>query len=82
MRRPILNHTLPGEAVYDRFLGSGTTLMAAEQNGRACYGSELDPKYVDVIIRRWQGFTGKKAMLDGDGRTFDEIAEERGEVAA
>jgi DNA modification methylase len=82
MRRPILNHTLPGEAVYDCFLGSGTTLIAAEQTGRACYGVELDPKYIDVIIRRWQMYTGKQAVLDGDGRTFDEIAEERGAVAA
>ena len=81
MRRPILNHTLPGEAVYDCFLGSGTTLIAAEETGRVCYGSELDPKYVDVICRRWQGYTGKQAVLDGDGRTFDEIAEERLGVA-
>lgn len=81
MRRPILNHTLPGEAVYDCFLGSGTTLIAAEQTGRVCYGSELDPKYVDVIVRRWQQFTGKQAVLEGDGRTFDEVACERTEVA-
>jgi hypothetical protein len=82
MRRPILNHTLPGEAVYDCFLGSGTTLIAAEQTGRACLGVELDPKYVDVICRRWQMYTGKQAVLDGDGRTFDEIAEERIGAAA
>jgi DNA modification methylase len=82
MRRPILNHTLPGEAVYDCFLGSGTTLIAAEQTGRVCYGVELDPKYVDVICRRWQLFTGKQAVLDGDGRKFDEIAEERRAVVA
>jgi DNA modification methylase len=82
MRRPILNHTLPGEAVYDCFLGSGTTLIAAEQTGRVCYGVELDPKYVDVIIRRWQQYTGKLAILDGDGRTFDEIAQGRTKVAA
>jgi DNA modification methylase len=81
MRKPIRNHTLPGEAVYDCFLGSGTTLLAAEQMGRVCYGCELDPKYVDVIIRRWQQYTGKQAVLDGDGRTFDEIAEERIGVA-
>lgn len=77
MRRPILNHTLPGEAVYDCFLGSGTTLIAAEQTGRVCYGVELDPKYVDVIIRRWQQYTGKQAVLEGDGRTFDALTEER-----
>jgi len=77
MRRPILNHTLPGESCYDPFLGSGTTLIAAEQTGRVCYGVELDPKYVDVIIRRWQQYTGKRAVLDGDGRTFYEVSEER-----
>jgi DNA modification methylase len=82
MRRPILNHTLPGESCYDPFLGSGTTLIAAEQTGRVCYGVELDPKYVDVIIRRWQQYTGKQAVLDGDGRTFEEIAEERVGAAA
>jgi DNA modification methylase len=82
MRRPILNHTLPGEPLYDCFLGSGTTLIAAEQTGRVCYGVELDPKYIDVIIRRWQQYTGKRAVLDGDGRTFDEIAEERIGAAA
>jgi DNA modification methylase len=81
MRKPILNHTLPGEAVYDCFLGSGTTLIAAEQTKRVCYGVEFDPKYVDVIVRRWQQFTGKNAILDGDGRTFDELAEERRGVA-
>jgi DNA modification methylase len=82
MRRPILNHTLPGEPLYDCFLGSGTTLIAAEQTGRVCFGVELDPKYIDVIVRRWQQYTGKQAVLDGDGRTFDEIAEERIGAAA
>ena len=77
MRRPILNHTKRGEAVYDAFLGSGTTLMAAELTERVCIGMELDPKYVDVIIQRWQGFTGKKAVLDGAGLGFEEIAAER-----
>jgi DNA modification methylase len=81
MRRPLLNHTLPGEIVYDPFLGSGTTLIAAEQLVRICYGCELDPKYCDVIVRRWQSFTGKQATLTGDGRSFDEIAEERIGVA-
>lgn len=76
MRKPILNHSLPGEAIYDCFLGSGTTLIAAEQTGRVCYGVELDAKYVDVIVRRWQQYTGKRAVLE-DGRPFDEITEER-----
>jgi len=78
MRRPILNHLRRGELVYEPFLGSGTTLAAAELTERVCYGIELDPKYVDVVIQRWQQLTGKKAALDGDARTFDEIAQERG----
>ena len=77
MRRPILNHTKRGEGVYDPFLGSGTTLATAELAERVCYGIELDAKYVDVIVQRWQGLSGKKATLDGDGRTFEEVAEER-----
>ena len=77
MRKPILNHTLPGEAIYDCFLGSGTTLIAAEQSGRVCYGMEIDPKYVDVIVRRWQQYTGKQAKLDSTGHTFETLAEYR-----
>jgi DNA modification methylase len=77
MRRPILNHTKRGELVYEPFLGSGTTLAAAEMTDRVCYGMELDPKYVDVVVQRWQTLSGKQAILDGDGRTFEEIAEER-----
>lgn len=77
IRRPILNHTRRGEVMYDPFLGSGTTLAAAESTGRVCYGLEIDPKYVDVIVTRWEGFTGKKATLEGDGRTFEEVAQER-----
>jgi|SRR5579859_2564113 len=77
MRRPILNHTKRHEVVYDCFLGSGTVLAAAEVTGRVCYGMELEPKYVDVIIKRWQSLSGKQAILDGDGRSFDEIAAER-----
>jgi len=59
--------------VYEPFLGSGTTLAAAELTGRVCYGLGLDPKYADVVVERWQGLTGKKATLEGDGRTFDAI---------
>jgi DNA modification methylase len=81
MRRPILNHTKRGELVYEPFLGSGTTLAAAELTERVCYGIELDPKYVDVEIQRWQTLASKEATLDGDGRTFAEIAQER-KVAA
>jgi len=82
MRKPILNHTKPGEIVYDPFLGSGTTLAAAETTGRVCCGLELDPKYVDVVVERWQALTGKKATLEGDGRTFDAIARDRVRLAA
>jgi DNA modification methylase len=82
MRRPILNHTKRGELVYDPFLGSGTTLAAAEATQRVCCGLELDPKYADVVIQRWQASSGKKATLEGDGRTFDDIAQDRVRKAA
>jgi DNA modification methylase len=77
MRRPMQNNSDPGQAIYDPFLGSGTTLIAAETIGRVCIGMELEPRYVDVAVRRWQAFTGKSACLDGDGRSFDVIAVER-----
>jgi DNA modification methylase len=77
MRRPILNHTRRGELVYDPFLGSGTTLAAAQLTERICYGMELDPQYVDVVVGRWQALSGEQAYLDGDGRTFADVAEER-----
>jgi DNA modification methylase len=82
MRRPILNHTKRGELVYDPFLGSGTTLAAAEATQRVCCGVELDPKYADVVIQRWQALSGKQATLEGDGRTFDVIAQDRVRRAA
>jgi len=77
MRRPILNHTKRGELVYEPFLGSGTTLAAAELTQRTCLGIELDPKYVDVVVQRWQQLTSREAGLDGDGRTFQQIKSER-----
>jgi DNA modification methylase len=76
-RRPILNHTERGDVVYDPFLGSGTTLIAAELTGRICYGIEIVPKYVDLAVCRWQSLTGRSATLEGDGRSFDEIKAER-----
>jgi DNA modification methylase len=82
MRRPLLNHTKRGEACYEPFLGSGTCLAAAEITERVCWGIELDPKYVDVVVKRWQGLTGGKATLDGDGRTFDQVAQERHQETA
>ena len=62
MRRPLLNHTVKGDAVYDPFLGSGTTLIACETEGRRCYGLEIEPRYCDLIAARWEKFTGKKAV--------------------
>ena len=78
MKRPIENNSSPGQAVYEPFSGSGTTIIAAEMTGRSCHAIELNPAYVDVAIRRWQEFTGEEAVLDGDGRTFAEIEVERG----
>ena len=68
------NNTKGGDIVLDSFAGSGTTVIAAEMNGRVAHLMELDPRYCDVIIKRWQDFSGKAATLEGDGRTFDEIA--------
>jgi DNA modification methylase len=73
----ILDVTAPDDIVLDSFLGSGTTMTAAAATGRRGYGLELDPKYVDVIIRRVTEKTGLAARLE-DGRTFDEVAAERG----
>ncbi len=70
----MLKNTKGGDIVLDIFGGSGTTMIAAEKNGRVARLMELDPKYVDVIVRRWQEFTGKKATLEADGRAFDEVA--------
>ena len=75
MQRPILNNTRRGEIVYDPFLGSGTTLVAAEGSGRFCYAMELDPRYVDLSVRRWQQLTGRVAIREADGLTFDETSE-------
>lgn len=68
----MLNNTKGGDIVLDSFGGSGTTLIAAEKNGRIARLMELDPKYVDVIIKRWQDFTGKRAILESTGKAFGE----------
>lgn len=73
MKRPIENNSVEGEFVYDPFSGSGTTFIAAERTKRRCLGVELNPHYCDAIIRRWQQETGKKAILSGDGASFDEL---------
>ena len=73
----ILDVTRRGDIVLDPFLGSGATLMAAERTGRKAFGIELDPLYVDVIVRRWQTYTGAEARLAETGETFDAIAKRR-----
>jgi DNA modification methylase len=78
MKRPIENNSSPGQAVYEPFSGSGTTIIAAEQTGRACYAIELNPAYVDVAIKRWQAFTGQQATLEATGQTYDALQAERG----
>jgi DNA modification methylase len=82
MRRPILNNSNPGQVVYDPFLGSGTSIIAAETTSRICYGLEINPCYCDLIVKRWQQFTGRVATLDSDGRTFAQVAETREAVRA
>jgi len=73
MKRPIENNSSPGQAVYEPFSGSGTTIIAAETTGRACHAIELNPVYVDVAVRRWQEFTGQHAKLERTGETFAEV---------
>jgi len=77
MQRPIENNSSPGQAVYEPFSGSGTTIIAAEMTGRACHAIELSPAYVDVAVLRWQAFAGGVATLEGDGRTFEQVASAR-----
>ena len=77
MRRPIANNSSAGQAVYDPFVGSGTTIIAGEMTGRCVYGLELNPAYVDVAVIRWQSFTGKTAILEATGETFETTASTR-----
>jgi DNA modification methylase len=74
MRRPILNNSSVGDPVYEPFLGSGTTLIAAASTDRICFGIEIDSVFVDVAIRRWQAFTGQRATRQRDGASFDDVA--------
>jgi len=73
----LLNNTKGGDLCLDLFGGSGTTLIACEKNGRYARLMELDPKYCDVIVRRWQAFTGKQATLESSGATFEQVAADR-----
>src|SRR5579863_2037283 len=77
VERALLNSSKAGDIVADLFGGSGSTLIGCERRGRKARLLEIDPKYADCIVRRYQEYTGEKATLDADGRTFDEIALER-----
>ena len=77
MERSIRNHGSTDDAVYDPFLGSGTTVIAAERRGRQCFGMDIDPAYVDVAVERWQLFTGKTATLESSGKSFNELKAKR-----
>lgn len=74
MKRPIENNSSPGQAVYEPFSGSGTTIIAGEMTGRSIHAIELSPTYVDVAVKRWQDFTGLQAIHEATGKTFDEMA--------
>jgi DNA modification methylase len=82
VERAIRNSSKSRDIVLDPFGGSGSTLIAREKTGRQARLIELDPKYVDTIILRWQSYNGGAAVLDGDGRSFEEIAAGREAAAA
>ncbi len=77
MKRPIENNSSPGQAVYEPFSGSGTTIIAGEMTGRSVYAVELNPAYVDVAVKRWQEYTGQQAILEGENKTFAEVQKQR-----
>ena len=81
VERAIRNSSRPGDVVLDPFGGSGTTLIAAEKAGRVARLIELDPKYVDVIVRRWQDWTGRQATREADGLAFDQAASDSSAIA-
>jgi DNA modification methylase len=80
--RALMNSSKSGDIVVDLFGGSGSTLIACERRNRRARLMEIDPKYADCIVRRWQEYSGQKATLEGDGRSFEEIARERQKTAA
>jgi DNA modification methylase len=82
IERALVNSSKAGDIVADLFGGSGSTLIGCERRGRKARLMEIDPKYVDCIVRRWQDHIGQQATLDGDGRTFNTVAAERQRVAA
>jgi len=74
MKRPIENNSSPGQAVYEPFSGSGTTIIAGEMTGRCIHAIELNPAYVDVAVKRWQDFTGQQAIHETSSKTFNELS--------
>ena len=82
MEHALRNSSRRGDLVLDVFCGSGSTLIASEKAARRAALMELEPRYVDVIIRRWEAYTHREACLDGDGRSFAAIATERARKAA
>lgn len=82
MARPIRNNSSPGQAIYEPFCGSGTTLIACEIEGRVCHALEIEPKYVDVIIQRWQKTFGGEAVRERDGLRYNEIGFEKAPLAS
>jgi DNA modification methylase len=82
VERALVNSSRKGDVVVDIFAGSGSTLIACERSGRRAHLMEIEPKYCDVVIRRWQEFTGGKTVLEGDGRAFEELRDERQRVPA
>jgi DNA modification methylase len=81
IERALLNSSKAGDVVADLFGGSSSTLIACERRNRKARLIEIDPKYADCIVRRYQEYTGKQAVLEGDGRTFDDIAQKQGKEA-
>ena len=82
IERALLNSSKTGDIVADPFGGSGSTLIACERRGRRVRLMEIDPKYPDCIVRRFQEYSGKSATLDGDNRKFEAMAKERHKEAA
>ena len=77
MRRPMETNSSRGDAVYEPFSGSGTSIIAAEMIGRRCFALEIDPAHVDVAVLRWQTFTGQTATLAATGQTFEQVKAQR-----
>lgn len=77
MRKPIENNSSPGQAVYEPFSGSGTTIIAAEQTGRSCHAIEINPEYVDIAIKRWQEYTGKEAVHEEKSMKYNDMLEKQ-----